>query len=202
MTSTSREIAVDLSERLSRLEAILTIQGAPFVQCLRPGLTHEDTSAELRAAGVPPVPELLASFAWHDGAIVRSAPEMLYGWTFLPLEHASIMYRRMLESWESDVPAMPYWLKTWFPFAHNDTPSYIVVDIGGDPERVHPVFVSTDYEDLEDPDWPWPDAPSMSEFVSHFILTLESGSLYWDYETYKWEGNGVPPPSVPNVRYL
>lgn len=42
----------------------------------------------------------------------------------------------------------------------------------------------------------------MAEFVNHFLLTFEAGTYYWDSEAGSWGGNGVLPPSVPEVRYF
>lgn len=188
-----------LNERLQRLEALLRAQGAPFVRRLQPGPAADQVTARLVGAGIAPLHELVTWFGWHDGTGSRPRGELLHRWRLLGIDEALRRYASEPNS-PMDDPPWPWWPVTWLPFATDDE-AYLVIDVGGDPGGPHAVHHCSRYQDPAEAGWPHVDAPSLADFVDHWVRAFESGSLYWDPERSRWEGTGLAP-GTPGARYL
>jgi hypothetical protein len=134
-------VTQDLVQELKGLERRWQHLGANIAEVAAPGLAGDVVVAALADIGLPPDDDVLAWFAWHNGAIQRSRSDPCPTMCGLGLQLASIeqcmettqMMRRFVRDEEPDIAAV-VWPLTAFSVAYGEG-LHLVIDMADAPRR-------------------------------------------------------------------
>ncbi|WP_168929514.1 SMI1/KNR4 family protein [Nocardioides sp. GY 10113] len=115
---------VDLREALGRLDTALTRERRELAGRLRPGLDPAAVAAALTSIGVSPHPDVVAWYAWHDGAqgpgrgerhFLRPSVNHVLGGLYLFSMEQALALREDAMSYEEDLNDPVHYRPAWFP---------------------------------------------------------------------------------------
>jgi hypothetical protein len=129
---------------LERLERALESIHYTGVALFQPGLPQEEIVERLGDIGVPPHPDIVTLYSWHNGGFEwrdgkRYSMHLTFAWLFVPFEDALNSY----VTWFSDDPVEYQTILPghWFPTLKSTGGEWIVLDSAAPTECDAPVAV-------------------------------------------------------------
>lgn len=164
-----------LVEALQRLESQFP-RAESLRRSLRPGLEPAQIDRKARELPFALPEEVRTLYAWCDGA-ESSAPDFVYGYSFLPLDRAIELYRaqRRLARQVAGGEADELWSPRWLPLFEMDGQQSMVI-VGGDGAGMEAPLYELFIQDAT----PLERFPSIAALVDHVAACIERGGYSYD----------------------
>ena len=174
----------ELESALLRLEDIMIQVNAAIVPLFAPGVEEGKVTEDLEGIGLIPTSELIAWFAWHNGAGQPGVPstsiELVPGAEFYDLRSLvrECLDARRVAAELAGRPGYPFgadelWQPTWFPLLRLFGKGLLVAEAPGRAVDVSPIhLVWFDSEPTARARLAW---PTMAAFVGTVISRFEEG---------------------------
>jgi hypothetical protein len=167
--------------QLERLERVWRQQRVPILECLQPGLTHDEMDTICAPLGVRLTDEARTWWGWHNGGLgeppgQNSINAIRYYTSLQSAVQATIAER---QATLGVVPWPPGWIKI------SGGPSDIVLlDVGGDPHGPTPVHTLDVWVNAETADVSV--LASLGDLVENWIASLQSGLCRYIAAEGRW----------------